>query len=466
MLRFSLILTALAVILALAAIPSCALQILSPTPDQVVRENVKITVPESDLPPDFVIPKGEIAPEKLRPFVSVSVVTGGQEKLVAAISASAAVAKDGKVSFFWDSKAPFRETGVSDKNQEYHWKDGRYTLKIQLYDATGKAGESASVPIELKNKVSRRDQAVQLVNRMAFGESHSYAVHADVQVYHVVSGTYLPILGGMGMTSNFKIIQSVEDRRDDGSYMLRCKLDDGFVSSFGQKQELYPIGRPKPQLYRVVDRLGNVVNRNVFSRQAKFSIMDVLPVLPGRSVKEGDSWPTKLELKVEGITRVIPFTGTSVLDSFEWQNGHQCAKIVSDLIGSSTIYMDNGRVVSSSDKVKAKAITYFAFASGRMLRREVSLEFPATIKPGAGQLDGSSVAQSGPSSGGSQITSIATMYSDEAYGDAPPMTGPAGPPPGFGLGTPSGSTESSTTSSDALNKKGSVRIDLVVQLEK
>ena len=91
------------------AAASHALKLLSPTPDQVVRENVKISIPVSELPPDFVLSEGEIAPEKGRPFLTLHVGSEGSEQFVAAISPDAGSVRDGAVAFFWNSKAPYRD---------------------------------------------------------------------------------------------------------------------------------------------------------------------------------------------------------------------------------------------------------------------------------------------------------------------------------------------------------------------
>jgi len=448
--------------IACAGTASHALKLLQPTPDQVVRENVRITIPVSELPPDFVVPEGETVPEKERPFLTLSVGAAGSERLVAALGPDAGMVKDGGVTFYWDSKASYRDP--QDPGHERYFKDGKYTLTVQVYGPFMKLFDTATVNVELKNKVPRSSPApaVRMVNRLVFGESHSYKVHAEVQVFHVVSGTKLPILGGMGMTSDFGIIQSVEDKRPDGSYLLRCRMEpEGFLSSFGKKLRLFALDQPKPQLYRLVDKYGNVITRNVFSRQGKYTIMDVLPVLPQQAVREGDSWPTTTDLKIEGITAVIPLTGASQLDSFEWQDGHECAKIISTLTGSSAIAMDNGRIRSSSDRVTATLVTFFAYKTGKMLRRDITLEFPASIMPGAGQIEGAGTGAE--ASGGTPYVAPLSPYPTEP-GEEEDMRAPRMPPPRSPYSPPS--TGRGMDTGEGAAKKGSVQINVVVKLGK
>ncbi|MDH7601973.1 MAG: hypothetical protein QHI38_07470 [Armatimonadota bacterium] len=447
------------------------LTILSPAPDQVVREYVKISIPLNELPPEFVIPKGEQAPDKGRPFLTLYIGSGGQENFVAAISGDAATVKGNTVTFYWDSKAPYRDP--QDPKVERYYKDGPYTLKIQLHDSFGKIMDSASVNIILRNKIPRSNPAppVRLVHKLSYGESHTYRVRASVQVFETVgvgksSGIGLPILGGLGLTSDSKVILSVEDVRPDGIYMLRLKMgEEGYVSSFGKRQRLYQPGEPTPELYRLVDKYGNVIKRNMFSRQAKYSITDILPILPRYPVVEGDSWPSKCNLKIEGITDVIPLTGTSQLDSFEWQSGRECAKILSALSGASTISIDNGRIRSTSDTVTANAVTYFAYKTGKLIRSEITLEFPALIMPGAGQLEGA------------ETTGTTTSpYVSPTPSPISPMPEPMmdGEPFGPYTGRRSSSYPAPTTTTGSTDygqgvemaKKGTVQIRVVVQLEK
>ncbi len=447
------------------------LTLLSPTPDQVVREYVKISIPLRELPPDFVVPKGEQAPDKGRPFLTLYIGFGSQENFLAAISGDAGIVKGDTVTFYWDSKAPYRDP--QDPKVERYYKDGTYTLRVQLHDSFGKIMDSASVNITLRNKIPRSSPAppVRMVHKLTYGESHVYRVRASVQVFETVgvgksSGIGIPILGGLGLTSDSKVIVSVEDLRPEGIYMLRLKMaDEGFVSSFGKRQRLYQPGEPTPELYSLVDKYGNVTKRNMFSRQAKYSITDILPILPSSPVKEGDSWPSKCNLKIEGITDVIPLTGTSQLDSFEWQSGRECAKIVSTLTGSSAISIDNGRIRSTSNTVTANAVTYFAYKTGKVIRSEITLDFPAVIMPGAGQLEGVETTTTPPSSYIPPVPSPISptpepMMDEEPIGPYPgrrsssyPFSSSTSGPSDYGTGV-------------EVAKKGTVQIRVVVQLEK
>ena len=126
---------------------------------------------------------------------------------------------------------------------------------------------------------------------------------------------------------------------------------------------------------RLMDKYGNVITRNVFTKQAKYTIMDVVPILPGRAVKEGDSWPSEMQLIVDGLMS-INLSGTSMLDSFEWQNG--ASRVRKDHIAEwtcgSSISVANGKIREDMGAgAKAQVVTYFAYKSGKMLLRQLPL---------------------------------------------------------------------------------------------
>lgn len=444
-----------AVCAAVCAAGACsALTLLSPTEGQAVREMVRIVVPEDAVPAEGA----GGAPG----FLTVMVGEGDDLRFVAAFSRESAQQTANKLTFLWNSKAPYHDPSAPMKQQSF--KDGPYTLRVQVYDGNGKAIDSASVGITLSNRVPRSSPApaVSLVNKLSFGQSNTYDVKANVEVYEVVARVGIPILGGLGMFAETEIIQSVEDVRPSGEMLLRYRIGDrALVSSGGVKTPLYDAEPIKPQLYRLVTRHGQVVKRNMFSKQAKYSFMDFLPVLPDKPVKEGDSWPDKCTVKVDGMTPLVELEGTSQLDSFEWQSGQECAKIISRLTGKSRIVLADGRI-RGTGQVTADITTYFAYKTGRPVLREIVLEFPASIDTGAFDTGGFS---GGPSPG--MATPVPTVPSplvsplESEDDDEYPVRGPGVRPPS----TPGGAVTGPGAAAPA-GKKGTVLIRIDVRLEK
>lgn len=457
------VLGAAAAMLAAGVAPCYSLTLLSPTEDQVVRESVKITIPVSALPSGFVVPDGGLAPDKGRPFVALLIGDGGKDQLVAAISPDAAVVKDGSATFYWNSRAPYRDPSAPSVDK--YFKDGRHALTVRVHGSDGKVADQATVNVDLRNKVARPSPApaVTLVNRLGFGQTNTYGVHAEAQVFEIVNRMGLPILGGLGMTSDFQVIQSVEDARPNGEYLLRCRIDrGGHMTYFGRRMGLYEGEMPRPQLYRTVTKYGEVTNPNVFSRQARHNILDVLPTLPDKPVKEGDSWPASMNLKVDGITDAFTLSGTSQLDSFEWQSGHECAKIVSRLSGTSVLTLAGGKVRSQGAKVDAQVTTYFAHKSGRMLRTEISLEFPAVILPGAGDVDPFASESSAAPPSARSLPGAMGGY----YGAIEDELDEIESGPGRRSRRSPSAVRPDTTGAEAGVKKGSVQLNVTVRLEK
>lgn len=433
---------AAALTIALAGCAS-ALTVLAPTPGQAVRETAKIT-----LPADAVPMAG--APG----FISILVEENGAEKFVTALSRDSAKQDGNRLTFYWNTKAPYYDSNAPMKQN--YFKDGPHVLKIQVHNSDGKAIDSATVEVNIKNKVARPNPApaVRLVNRLSFGEINSYDVSSDLQVFQVVAKVGLPILGGLGIQGDYKIVQSVEDVRPDGQLLLRLRLGDTpYISMQGVKTVLYQDQQIKPQLYRLITKYGQVVDRNLFTRQAQYSFMDIVPTLPSNAVKEGDSWPDTMSVKIEGLTPLITLEGTSQLDSFEWQNGHKCAKIISNLTTQEPLSLVGGKI-QGNGAVTARVTTYFAYDGGRLIQRDIDLEFPASIAPDLGTMTGSAAAAAP-----SPMESIANYYQNRMFQTDEDEMG--GPPSGPGM-RPGTGTKSAT---DTGIKKGTVRINVKVRLE-
>lgn len=430
-----------AAMVVLSAACCAGFQLIAPTEGQAVRENVKIQVPA-----DAVADGG---------FISVMVGDPGAEKFVVALSRDSAKPVGIDLAFYWNTKASYYDP--SDPMKPQYFKDGRYPLKVQIHDAKGVVIDTANVNIVIKNRVPRTNPApgISLANRLLFGQIDNYHVRCDVSVFEMVNGIGLPMFGGMGLSGDTLIIQSVEDARGGGQFLIRLREDEKtYVASYGVKKYLYADQELKPQLYRLVSTYGEVLTANLFAKQAKYQIMDVLPVLPTQKVKEGDSWPDSMTLKIDGLTPLIKLRGSAMLDAFEWQDGRECAKISSMLSGDIPISLANGKI-QGNGPVNAEVSTYFAYKSGAMIRREIRLTFDALILPGAN--DNSGGDQGSSNSGAMYAPGLGSSpYSDEpeAPGLAPPRRGP-------------GSQNSGTSgSSDSGGKKGKVELDIVLRLEK
>lgn len=431
---------------ALSAACCGAFQLLAPTEGEAVRESVKIMMPASAVPDSG--------------FISVLVGETGAEKFVAALSRDSAKSVGGNLVFYWNSKAPYYDQSSKDPMKPIYFKDGRYPVKLQIHDAKGKAVESAVTTIELKNRVPRPNPApgIVLANKLSFGQVNSYRVHTDVSVFELVNKIGLPLLGGMALSADGVVIQSVEDVRPGNEFLLRLRQDEKtYISSYGVKRYVYEGESLKPQLYRLVNAHGKVVKANMFAKQAKYQIMDILPVLPPQAVKEGDSWPDLMTLKIDGLTPLVKLKGSAMLDSFEWQNGRECAKITSMLAGDCPIVLANGKI-EGAGPVNAVVTTYFAYKTGQMLQRDIRFSFDAAIASNVD--DGTQYAAPDAYT----PPAMTSPYGDEGEGamyDA--NRGSRGPRAGMPGVDARGNGGDRTQNS---GKKGKVQFDIAVKLEK
>ncbi|MCE5200644.1 MAG: hypothetical protein ABFD54_03985 [Armatimonadota bacterium] len=443
--RFTLLAVAVAAFAVASAVPCLALMLISPTQDQIVRENVKVALPASQVPEES--------------FISIMVGDPGAEQFVMAVDSKSVVSRNGVVTVVWNSKAPYRT--MSDPKTDRFFKDGVYSLRAEIHQQSSNSArilDSGSVKVVLKNKIARSNPApgVSLVNRLSFGQLNTYHVRANAEVFQVVSGVGLPIAGGLGLSSDFKIVQSVEDVRGDGGILLRYRMDPkASVTAFGQRTLLYNSTSLKPQIYTLMDKYGNVSKRNMFKKQAQYTITGVLPILPKRTVKEGDSWSDSLYLKIEGITDPIEFKGSCMLDSFEWQNGKECVKLVSQMTGSGKISLAQGGI-RSTGAIKANVVTYFAYKTGRLIKRDISLEFPADVDSGIADMTQTPAMTSGPGVPGYSTSPLGDDDDDDssysARGNSPVIGAPM--PGGMPMSGNSGNA-----------KKGTVIINTAILLE-
>lgn len=432
-----------AALIALSAACCGAFQLLAPTEGEAVRESVKIVVPASTVPDSG--------------FVAVLVGEPGAEKFVVALSRDSAKAVGNDLVFYWNSKAPYYDPTAKDPMKPLYFKDGRYPFKVQVHDAKGVNVESASANIEIKNRVPRTNPApgVALVNSLSFGQLNEYRVHCDVSIFEMVNRIGLPKFGGMALSADGVVIQTVEDARPDKEFLLRLRQDERtYISSYGVKQYIYAGDELKPQLYRLTDSHGKVIKGNMFAKQAKYQIMDMLPVLPTQPVKEGDSWPDSMTLKIDGLTPLIKLKGSAMLDSFEWQNGRECAKITSMLSGDTPIVLAGGKI-QGAGPVNAEVTTYFAYKTGKMLQRNIRFTFDAAI---AGTDDNS----------GGQPDANQPEMSSSPYGDEqdPTMAGLGGRANGGSRRSAPAALRANKAATDNGGKKGKVEFDIVVRLEK
>ena len=117
-----------------------------------------------------------------------------------------------------------------------------------------------------------------------------------------------------------------------------------------------------------------------------------------------------------------------------------------------------GKIKSSGNSVSAQSITFFAYKTGKMLSREITLEFPVNIEQGVeSYVPGDNDNVFSDSSTSSANTSVSGDPDDDEDA-AQPASSRSRSYGGYGAAN-NGATQSAS-------KKGSVQIGISVSLEK
>jgi len=144
------------------------------------------------------------------------------------------------------------------------------------------------------------------------------------------------------------------------------------------------------------------------------------------------------------------FNGNATLDSFEWESGRECAKIKSTMSSPKPITLANGKI-KGIGPVNAEVTTYFAYKTGRLIKRNVKLTFDALINMSDSSAD---QVQSSP----------ASSMANSPFGDdmEDPYDDDVMPRRSSGRS----SVQLKQQSADSANKKGKAELNIVVRLEK
>lgn len=391
----------------LMATSALALTIDTPTEGRLVRDKVPIVIPRYSLPPE-VIRSG---------FITIKI----DGRFLAAVDASlkqtdSKAPFNPNVVYIWDTKRPINDPTLP--TDQRHYRDGRHVILVEAF-AIGSAMtskdnvlESATVTVTLQNQVQRPNPAppVNMKYRYHLGLESRFKVGTTCEILdatgYSLTGGQFPVVG------EYDVLQIVEDMETSSSALLRYKVDkdSAFTQIFGQISLLGQMQKYS-SVYKIIDVRGKVIDPSVMSGRNKIEVTDCLLPLPNYAVQVGDRWPVDMRLKLEGLTDYGRYRGTSALAGFEWDSGFECAKIISEIRGSSTFYFLN---LGRKNDVKAINTAYFAYKPGKLVKDVTVIEFNASMDnatlaalqqqmPGAGYagaMGGASSGQTTPLTGG------------------------------------------------------------------
>lgn len=404
------------------AVPShAALVFLWPKDNGIVREGVNVAIDAKSVPADsyvsfylndtFMVAVGE-----------PSTISGGRKAY----------------TWAWDTREPINLGAINDEAKRPA--DGQYEIRGQAVDATGKVVDQATVKVRLANRVTSvsQDTPVDLKYRFSAGAQRKYSVRVSVTVSEI---------GGAPISSTQQVqsltyvgAESIADVRSATLALVRYYPSDTSLRQFGRPLGELP-GFDAGSKYELVDNYGRVVEEDMFSTAGimvdpAFAVDYRLP-LPRGKVRAGDQWTGPLGFSMPAMGKAASVDGEFRLEGLEWAGGRECARIGSDITGTSEFtftpvaqggamggpdmgFGPSGPMAVRPGKVTGKCTDWFAFRSGQLIRREATLDVDAYMDSNAVQAINEGLGLSGAGESGMPAPESPAGYSSpSSSGSAP-----------------------------------------------
>jgi hypothetical protein len=196
-------------------------------------------------------------------------------------------------------------------------------------------------------------------------------------------------------TVTAKYERSTEDRVTQSSYFTRDLVTEGTITAGnGASARLEDVFSFKSR-YRTLSTSGKTLEYGVASADRPGAYV-ALPVidLGGQKVRVGQPWQSRTPVLLEWATLDAPPTvvANNVLESLEWQDGYQTARIKQTFEGRVSMPIYGGAAKMDGAKVKMTRMIWFGFKAGKVVRTETTIEVEgdapasviASMVPGAG----------------------------------------------------------------------------------
>ena len=196
-------------------------------------------------------------------------------------------------------------------------------------------------------------------------------------------------------TVTAKYERSTEDRVTQSAYFTRDLVTEGTITAGnGASARLEDVFSFKSR-YRTLSTSGKTLEYGVASADRPGAYV-ALPVidLGGQKVRVGQPWQSRTPVLLEWATLDAPPTvvANNVLESLEWQDGYQTARIKQTFEGRVSMPIYGGAAKMDGAKVKMTRMIWFGFKAGKVVRTETTIEVEgdapasviASMVPGAG----------------------------------------------------------------------------------
>jgi len=359
--------------------------IVRPLEGARVREKVQVRVPARSVPSEG--------------FIGVSI----DGKFIEAV-APAALRTDkekGHLIYEWDTKA---------RNVP----DGKHTIELTLYGGSSERRVLArsSVNVIVENKIKVPPDGIRLQYRWVPGRNLRYQVQVTAKDQTELKDTGLSPEETLLLDAKFGADLLTHDFMPPLALIAWMPVPPLVIFEDGQYKVI--TGENLAPVYQEIETTGRVryqVVRTGESQQYEFYyvVAGDLPELPPTKVKEGFRWTMTfvqydpLETGEGGNPKVAArFPIPARIESFEWERGYKCAKIVCEFTGNIPGRFDLGQFRLEKPKIKVKRVIYFAYDIGQVVRMTTSIEFETTVREqigGSGGMGGPT-GRWGPPGGG------------------------------------------------------------------
>ncbi|GBC91911.1 hypothetical protein HRbin15_00371 [bacterium HR15] len=359
--------------------------ILRPVEGARVREKVEVRVPLHSVPPEG--------------FIGVSI----DGKFVEAV-APAALRTDkekGHLIYEWDTKAR-------------NIPDGKHTIELTLYSGGNdrRILARSAVNVVVENKIKIPADGIRLQYKWIPGRNFHYRVQVAAKDQTELKDTGLSPEETLLMDVKFGVDLFTHDFTPPLALIAWMPVPPAVILEGGQYSVI--TGENMAPVYQEIETTGRVryqESRLGQSQQYEYYYVTAgnLPELPPTKVKEGFRWSMTLvqydplETGEGGNPKVAArFPIPARIESFEWERGYKCAKIVCEFTGNIPGRFDMGEFRLEKPKVKVKRTIYFAYDIGQVVRMTTSIEFETTVREqigGSGGI-GAPPGRWGPPGGG------------------------------------------------------------------
>lgn len=358
--------------------------IVRPQNNARVREKVEVRVPLRSVPPGA--------------FIGVTI----DNQFVEAIAPSAMRTDREKdqLVYDWDTKA-------------LKVPDGKHKIELTLYSPGGETQaprilERTSVNLEVANQIKVPAGGILLRYRWTPNRAVSYRSSFQIKNVSEVKQSGLTPQEELLIDMQYGMLLSVLTPSTTQSLiswtpLTPMKILTGQQYNFYDEQSVGPV-------FQEIGSTGAVhYQSHALGREGGTTFYSVgdLPILPARKVPVGFEWASQivlydaLESGSKGdvaIAQRIPCRAK--LESFEWEKGYKCAKIVYELSG--TIPGRTQVAGMSLDRMKFKLhrVVYFAYDIGQVVRSSLNIELEQTIRQQGGGMMGGMGTGGPPGIGG------------------------------------------------------------------